>query len=193
MKSEIQEQFEAVVVPMTGRLLQEGFAATQGQPNPGFMQHDDGIELDDEGRIIKVAGEPIDLEKTYRAAVSRWDVLDGPSKPFTDHFTAKDLEQNAEWPVYATLIAHFADHVWRTVWKQLDTDGDGRLSAAELAAADTDGDGRISKEELCAIMQKAGFEVDADEMSFVDVIMSVAGDENGDGYLSPEELHIDDE
>lgn len=191
LKSEIQEQFEAVIVPMTGKLLSEGFKATHGQPNPGFLQHDDGIELDEAGNIVKVKGEPIDMEKTYKVAVSKWDILDGPSKPFTDHFTPKDVEQLAYFPVYATLLGHFADHVWRSVWNRLDRNHDGKLSAAELAAVDQDGDGRISKAELCDVMQKAGFEVDKDELSFVDVIMSVAGDDNGDGYLSPDELHVE--
>ena len=177
---------------MTGKLLSEGFKATHGQPNPGFMQHDDGMELDESSNVVKVKGEPIDMEKTYKVAVSKWDMLDGPSKPFTDHFTPKDMEQLAYFPVYATLLGHFADHVWHSVWKRLDTNNDGKLSPDEIAAVDQDGDGRISKAELCDLMETAGFEVDKDELSFVDVIMSAAGDYNGDGYLSADELHVEE-
>jgi Ca2+-binding EF-hand superfamily protein len=77
----------------------------------------------------------------------------------------------------------------RLVLQALDTDHDGKLSAAEIKAApqtlltlDTNGDGQITSDEVAPRPENAG--ASADEL--VKQLMSL--DKNGDGVLTPDEL-----
>ncbi|MFC6646206.1 EF-hand domain-containing protein [Granulicella cerasi] len=77
----------------------------------------------------------------------------------------------------------------RMVLKALDTDGDGTLSAAEIAAAskslltlDTNGDGQITNDELSKRPENAG----ASAEDLVKQLMLL--DKNGDGVLTADEL-----
>lgn len=77
----------------------------------------------------------------------------------------------------------------RLVLKALDTDGDGKLSAAEIAASnkslltlDTNGDGQITNDELSSRPENAG--ASAEDL----VKQLMAFDKNGDGVLTPDEL-----
>ena len=77
----------------------------------------------------------------------------------------------------------------RLVLQALDTDHDGKLSAAEIAAApqtlltlDRNGDGQLMLDELQSRPQNAG--ASADEL----VKQMMSFDRNGDGVLTPEEL-----
>ena len=77
----------------------------------------------------------------------------------------------------------------RLVLQALDTDHDGKLSAAEIAAAphtlltlDRNGDGQLTLDELQPRPENAG--ASADEL----VKQLMAFDKNGDGVLTPDEL-----
>jgi len=191
LRGEIQEALTVCVVPMPGRLIVEGIKATHGEANPGFLQFDEGVTLDADGRAITVAGEPLEADREYRVATTPWDLQDGPCQPWSDYYKAHpDLlpDVDTELPVLATLMNHFARHVWKQVWESIDTNQDGVIDADELARVDTDGDQRISKNEMVVVMKNLGWDVHPDEISFVDCIMDIAGDVNHDGYLSQDEL-----
>jgi 2',3'-cyclic-nucleotide 2'-phosphodiesterase (5'-nucleotidase family)/Ca2+-binding EF-hand superfamily protein len=195
LKSEIQEQYQAVIVEIPGDVLEKGIMSSHVGSNPGWIQYDDKVEIDeDAGRIIRIGGQPFDRERFYRIATSRWDICEEDSaKPAWFEYFKQHPEAipppDHEWPVFAILLSYFANHVWKQVWKSLDVNHDGKISPEELRAIDTDGDSRISKQELAIAMQKLGFEVDPEEIGFVDCIMHVAGDDNNDGYLSLDELN----
>ncbi|MDE1163756.1 MAG: EF-hand domain-containing protein [Acidobacteriaceae bacterium] len=77
----------------------------------------------------------------------------------------------------------------RLVLKAMDTDGDGKLSATEIAASskslltlDTNGDGQITSDELSSRPENAG--ASAEDL----VKQLMAFDKNGDGVLTPDEL-----
>lgn len=77
----------------------------------------------------------------------------------------------------------------RVVLQALDTDHDGKLSAAEIANApralltlDLNGDGQLTPDEIQPRPQNAG--ASADEL----VKQMMSFDRNGDGVLTPEEL-----
>ena len=85
-------------------------------------------------------------------------------------------------------LGYFAQSIWERIWKQLDLNEDGKLSAEELLALDLDHDGRISRQEIGQAMRKLGFLVDDEETTFIDCVLEAAGDKNKDGYLSPDEF-----
>lgn len=190
LKDELQETLEVVIVEMPGSIISAGVKATHGEPNPGYMQFDGDVVLDKDGNVESIAGEPLDENRTYKIATTLWDIVDGPSEPWTKYYKENsDKLPDTEFPITATLLSYFASFVWKQVWNSLDVNNDGVIDAEELKAIDTDNDGRISKPELAACMQKLGWEVDPDEIGFIDCIFDVAGDDNNDGYLSPDEIN----
>ena len=191
LKGEIQEALTVCVVSMPGRLIAEGIKATHGEANPGFLQFDAGVTLNEDGMAVTVGGEPLEEDKEYRVATTPWDLQDGPCQPWSDYYKQHHgllPDADTELPVLATLMNHFARHVWKQVWNSIDANQDGVIDADELATVDTDGDQRISKAEMTEVMKKLGWDVHPEEISFVDCIMDIAGDVNHDGYLSQEEL-----
>ena len=62
------------VYKLSGRALKHGVRERWSHANPGFMQIDDGLIVDDDGFVTHVRGEPIDEERIYRVAgrLSRW-------------------------------------------------------------------------------------------------------------------------
>lgn len=80
----------------------------------------------------------------------------------------------------------------RPSFSELDTDGDGALSEAELqapmaerfAAADADGDGTLTAEELVAMVEGRR----AEQMARMAERMIARFDANDDGVLSPDEM-----
>lgn len=191
LQSEIQEALEIVIVHVPGHVLSRAITASRGEPNPGYIQHDDGLTLDATGRVAKIAGQLLQPDKVYRIATTLWDLCDGTSAPlvdyFSDHFD-KLPDADASYPVRALLLQYFADDVWRQILARLDSDGDGTVSREELLKADADQDGRISRDEVAAMMTKLGVSVDGEESGFIDTIMKAAGDKDGDGYIAGEEL-----
>lgn len=55
------------VYSVPGKVLKYGIREQWGNlPNPGWMQYDDGVVVDDDGLIESIAGTPIDEERVYR-------------------------------------------------------------------------------------------------------------------------------
>lgn len=190
MKSECQKKDETLIVQMTGKMLKNGITSTRAGPNPGFMQHDDGITWSPEGDLLTVSGETFDPEKIYRVSTSRWDIFEGPCTTWVEHFKGHpERVPMASWPIYATISSYFARNVWKQIFNKLDTNKDGVIDASELKNLDLNGDNRLDRVEVASALRSIGFEVDAEELSFVDCIMEIAGDANRDGYLTLEELN----
>lgn len=191
LRSELQEELVAVVVQMPGHVLAAGVKESHSVgPNPGFLQMDDGVLLDSaSGAVTHVGTAPLDPQRMYRVATTLWSCQNGSATSWIAYFAAHpERKPQFDAPVLATVLMHFSSQVWRAVWESLDTNRDGVLSAEEIAAADLDGDGRLSRHEVAVAMHKAGWEVDEQEMGFVDKVMEAAGDTNRDGYLDRKEL-----
>ncbi|KAL0485283.1 calcium-binding protein [Acrasis kona] len=188
LKSEVQGSLEACVLEMPGRVLSEGIKASHEETNPGFMQFDDGVQLDENKNVVQIAGKPFEQDKIYKVVSTKWDLTDS-NDPWRNYFKKNAIPDDDHfWEVYSAICSHFAMNVWKEIWRRIDTNNDGVWSKEEMAVIDTDNDGRVSKKELAAMMRNIGFDVDDEEISFVDCIMEVAGDVNGDGYLSEEEI-----
>ena len=190
LKSEVQEQLHMIIVEMDGATLSAGVKSTHACSNPGYVQFDDGVQLNEQGDVSVIGGKPIDPNRLYRFATTRWDITDGPSKSWVDYCKANpSCISLGDWPVYATLICYFARFVWKQIWKQIDRDSDGLISKEELSSVDSDGDGKLSRKEIAQLLRNIGFMVDDEELSFVDCIMDAAGDIDHDGFLTYEELN----
>eukprot|EP01127_Copromyxa_protea_P010652 TRINITY_DN2610_c0_g1_i1.p1 TRINITY_DN2610_c0_g1~~TRINITY_DN2610_c0_g1_i1.p1 ORF type:complete len:455 (+),score=64.78 TRINITY_DN2610_c0_g1_i1:720-2084(+) len=190
MKSEIQEKDVTTIVKMTGAMLERGIKSTRACPNPGFLQHDDGITWSDSGELLTVGGEKFDANKIYRVAAARWDIYEGPCTEWVEHFRGHhERGLFAVWPIYSSIVSYFAKNIWLQIFNELDANKDGVIDAAELSRYDLNKDGCLDRAEMIVALKSMGFEVDEEELSFVDCVMEMAGDRNRDGILTLEELN----
>eukprot|EP01095_Lingulamoeba_sp_RSL-Kostka_P003381 TRINITY_DN14367_c0_g1_i1.p1 TRINITY_DN14367_c0_g1~~TRINITY_DN14367_c0_g1_i1.p1 ORF type:complete len:578 (+),score=221.46 TRINITY_DN14367_c0_g1_i1:54-1787(+) len=204
LKNEIQEDLEMIIVDLPGRVIEAAINETRSiGANPAFLQTDDGIVLDKDNKITHIGGSPFEPDRLYRTGTTFWTVSDGSKetkKYLEEHHDVPEdhndehiheiQKQNYDCPVFSTLMQYFAKNVWAKVWEMIDKNHDDILTEEELSAIDFDHDGKISRTDLANALRKIGFDVDNDELSFVDCIMSAAGDRNHDGFLDRNELHV---
>jgi len=163
LQSELEDRKEVVVVPVPGLVLRVGLRETFGVPNPGWMQYDDGVLLDDDGFVTHVAGNPIDLAKTYKVATVSdfWRKRDAPTIGAYFEVHPQLLpEPDSGVPIHALLIRLFSMQIWNRMWKKLHVDfGEGRIDEEAFKRMDLDGDGKLSREDIkAAISNIAGLE-----------------------------------
>eukprot|EP00931_Biecheleriopsis_adriatica_P101805 TRINITY_DN76883_c0_g1_i1.p1 TRINITY_DN76883_c0_g1~~TRINITY_DN76883_c0_g1_i1.p1 ORF type:complete len:615 (-),score=123.84 TRINITY_DN76883_c0_g1_i1:7-1851(-) len=163
LQSELEEKKELVVVAVPGSVLRVGLRETFGVPNPGWMQFDDQVVLDNDGYVVSIAGEPLDLNKKYKVvSISDfWRKRDAPSigAYFEEH--PEELpEHDSGRPIHVVLLRFFAMQVWTKIWKELGLDGDLENTDHEaFKRLDHDGDGKLSKQDLKrALEQVAGLD-----------------------------------
>jgi 2',3'-cyclic-nucleotide 2'-phosphodiesterase (5'-nucleotidase family) len=210
LEAEVKSDDVVAVVPMPGWLLAEGISATHaGEPIPGWMQYDSGI-LEDFSRhppvVTHVAGNPIDLHKTYFVATKIGDLTNGQSPPWTTYFT-KHPEvlppKGAYVNIQAELMSFFAKSLWRRIWDGLSerlggecdltkVDQDSSLDACtpelRLDTLDTDEDGVVSVEDIqYALKDIAGLSIDRREQSLAEIIHRFA-DTNGTGEVTLDDI-----
>eukprot|EP00978_Attheya_sp_CCMP212_P034539 scaffold145101_cov59-Attheya_sp.AAC.2 len=124
LESEIKGDETIGVVPMPGWVLADGIAATHdGDPKPGWMQYDDGIQeqvVDGKSQVTHVGGQPLDRDRIYRVATKIVDLTNGQSEPLTEYFHAyPELfpPKGAYVNVHAELMSYFARNLWRKIWE----------------------------------------------------------------------------
>lgn len=159
-------------IPVPGYILQVGLRDTFGQPNPGWMQYDDGVILDEDGLVTHVHHEPLELDRIYMvASISDfWRLRDahiigtyfkGCPEQLPDQETGK--------PLHPLLLRLFAWQIWSRLWSRLDGDGTGIISAEDFRRLDVDGDGSVSREDVrLAITNIGGLETSAEQTDLVD-------------------------
>jgi hypothetical protein len=179
LQSELEETKEVVIVPVPGLVLKVGLRETYNVPNPGWMQYDDGVQLDEQGlEVTHIGGEPIDLARVYKvASISDfWRKRDAPTigAYFELH---KDLlpEPDSGRPMHVVLLRLFAMEIWQRIWKELQVDfAKGTMSDDAFKRIDKDGDGRLSRADLKhAIETVVGLETFAGQ----DIIVNLMFDE----------------
>lgn len=204
LEAEIKSDEVVAVVQMPGSVLAQGIEATHGgDPIPGWMQYDEGIVQDAEGKVTHVAGEPLDPDRIYRVATKISDLTNGQSWPLTEYYTdnphllpPKGVYVN----IHAELMGHFARNLWNQLWSAIgdeimdDDDEDACDVYADcgveqrLEALDISGDGVVTVEEIqMALRDKLGMSVDQRESVLAEFVHSYA-DTNGDGTVRLQDL-----
>jgi len=203
LEAEIKPDEVVAVVRVPGRVLSDGIRDTHaGDPEPGWMQYDDGIWQDvPGGPVTRVAGAPIRMENIYRVATKMSDLTNGQSRPFAEYFTAHPElfpPKGAYLNVHAELMALFARNVWRQMWEGVGPslralfggslpkdDGKYRLDKLDL-----NHDGVVSIDEIhAALRDVAGLSVDDSEQSLARFVHSFA-DLTGNGKVALEDLEM---
>mmetsp|Transcript_125367 Transcript_125367/g.390309 ORF Transcript_125367/g.390309 Transcript_125367/m.390309 type:complete len:347 (-) Transcript_125367:48-1088(-) len=173
LQSELEGTKIIVVVPVPGFVLRVGLRETYEAPNPGWMQYDDGVELDEEGYVTQIGGKPLDLAKTYKvASISDfWRKRDSPTIGSYFELHPDELpEPDSGFPMHALLIRLFAVQIWARIWKKLEIDPElGVISPDAFRQMDKDGDGKLSREDIKrSIEDIAGLETFAGQDVVVD-------------------------
>jgi len=186
LQSELEERKEVVVIPVPGMILRGGLRETFGVPNPGWMQYDDGVILDEDGFVTHIGGTEIDLARVYKvASISDfWRKRDAPTigAYFEVHphlLPSHDVGR----PIHALLMRLFAVQIWARLWKRIDPNKEGVISEEGFRKLDADGDGQISREELkTAISEIGGLETFAGNDVVVDQMFEeMTRFKNGEG------------
>ena len=202
LEAEVKSDEVIGVVPMPGWLLDQGIHATHaGDPIPGWMQYDVGVQQDAAKHVTHVAGKPLDPNRMYRVATKISDLTNGQCAPWTDYYTQHaDLlpPKGAYINVQSELMSYFARNLWRKIWdktteligsnNQDDDDEecyvDGCDAPARLHVLDTAGDGVVTVDDLqTALKNLLGYSVDAREPTLAQFVHAFA-DTTGDGTVT---------
>jgi len=194
LRSEMTKPYEIVVVELPGSLLRGGLRETWQRPYPGWLQHDDRIETDEEGFVAAIGGEPLCDERSYRVGFIFEDdgvslVHDAPS--ITAYIRAHPEIVPAECaaiPIESLLMKHCAADAWVYIFRALDSNGDGALSRAELAAVGQAGvltRAQIKK----ALRDIAGYDTHEAQELFLDAVQRAAGLPDGKAELTLERMN----
>ena len=202
LEAEIKSDEVVAVVEMPGWLLADGITATHmGDPIPGWMQYDAGVEevlVDGRPTITSVAGEFLDPDRIYRVATKISDLTNGQSPPLTEYYKQHPelLPPKGSYVnIQAELMTYFARNLWRKLWEAISTE----ISAfcdidkdcnpeARLKVLDTSGDGKVTVPEIqAALRDLLGYSIDQREQSLAEFVHSFA-DTTGDGTVRLEDF-----
>lgn len=177
LQSELEETKIVVVVPVPGLVLKYGLRETWAAPNPGFMQCDDGVEVDDELFVTHVGGEPIDLTRVYKvASISDfWRKRDAPTIGAYFELHPELLpEPDAGIPMHALLVRFFSMEIWIRIWRSLRVNWEeGTIDEQAFQSMDHDGDGKLSKDDIRKSIENiAGLETFTGQDIIVDQMFS---------------------
>lgn len=206
LEAEIKSDEVLGIVPMPGWLLADGVESTHaGDPIPGWMQYDEGVQEDTSEwppKVTHVDGKPIDPDRVYRVATKVGDLTNGQSPPWTEYYKAHPEvlpRKGAYVNIHAELMSYFARNLWRKIWAALsmelaencaflddcssDCDAEGRLKALDL-----NGDGVVTVDEMQqALRDLLGYKVDDREMTLARFVHAFA-DTTGDGQVTLEDF-----
>ena len=194
LRTEMQEEEGVHIFLVPGYALEGCMKETWYGPNPGWMQYDDAIDVDTDGKITAIGGFPLNRKTIYRVGSFQDLHIDYGEQPTL----AKYFEENpkglpdhdAGMGCHALLLKLYSHGIWKKLWCLLDADGDGEITTDELKALDIDGDGKLSKDELRAAISKVvGLSTIGGENALVDYVLQAAGDVDNDGVLTVDEIN----
>ena len=193
LKSEMKEEQTVNIFLTPGHVLETSLRESWEQPNAGWFQYDDGVEIDSNGCVIRVDDCPLDRDRIYRVG-SFLDFNANYGSSSIHHYFEENPrglpDPDSGMGCHALLLQLFSQNIWKRIWRKLDVDGDGTTTKEELRALDKDEDGIISKDEIRhAIEEVLGMSTHEHEHMLIDYVMSTAGDTNNDGQITLDELN----
>lgn len=207
LEAEIKSNEVVGVVDMPGWVLSKAISETHGgDPIPGWMQYDIDLVQDAETKIVThVAGQPLDLDRTYKVGTKVSDLTNGQSPTLTEYYEAhpEALPPKGNYVnIYSELMSYFARNLWRKIWESVEPTvvkasgssssecGDTCLSEERMDQLDLDHDGEISIPDIhSALRDIVGLSVDDTEMSLAEFVHSFA-DLDNDGKVTLEDFHL---
>eukprot|EP00930_Biecheleria_cincta_P044799 TRINITY_DN30851_c0_g1_i1.p1 TRINITY_DN30851_c0_g1~~TRINITY_DN30851_c0_g1_i1.p1 ORF type:complete len:705 (+),score=145.59 TRINITY_DN30851_c0_g1_i1:26-2140(+) len=178
LMSEIDEAVEIVVVKLPGMIIRKGLRETWQAVGGGWMQHDDGLEVDDKQLVKTVAGSPIDPEKTYRVGTTkRFGILLVPSMlAYLEEDTTRAANPDAGIPVHSLLMHYFAEKAWAQLYFAMDIDHNGSIEREELRMLDRKGTGSLDRDDILHGLETVNhFKTFKGEYALANLVMKVAG------------------
>lgn len=212
LEAEIKSDEVVGVVPIPGSVLAAGIECThQGDPKPGWMQFDEGIVMDENKKIVKVAGVPLNPDRIYHVATKISDLTNGQSPPLKEYFLAHPelLPSKGDYiNIQTELMGFFARNLFRKLWKatgkhmsqddlrNCEEEGMSRAETAEvesqlrLSVLDQNGDGILSIEDIhMGLRDYLGLSIYEDEMTLAKLIHEYA-DVTGNGYVTVDDFEV---
>jgi 2',3'-cyclic-nucleotide 2'-phosphodiesterase (5'-nucleotidase family) len=154
LETELPFDNEVVVVALPGHVIAAAIASSRAQApaeSGGFLQVDDRIVVDDSHRVTAIAGAPLAPDRDYRVALIR-NMLLGMDRiaPLVDYATShadRVPDEDTGREVKSLVVEAFGRRLAREVGglERIDTDRDGAITVAELAAAIARGEGPATK------------------------------------------------
>jgi 2',3'-cyclic-nucleotide 2'-phosphodiesterase (5'-nucleotidase family) len=201
LEAEIKSDEVVAVVAMPGWLLAKGVAETHsGEPIPGWIQYDEGVQEDYSGEtpvVTHVGGIPIDHDKIYRVATKISDLTNGQCPSWTKYYTENKylLPPKGNYVnIHAELMGYFARNIFRKLWlaisEELECDVEGCTAEDRFDLIDSDGSGVVTVGDIQrALRDLLGYSVDEEETTLARFVHAFA-DTNGDGTVTKRDFEV---
>ena len=142
LKREIPFDAEFVVIELPGSVLAETIAYSRhlapAEKASMFMQIDDGCEVDEANKLLKVGGEPFDAERVYHVGVN-YTTINGMDNvvPLVDYCTGvlkvagKMPSEDAGRPAKTILIHFWAVKIFGSFYFKVSDNWEGKAISKE--------------------------------------------------------------
>jgi hypothetical protein len=144
LKAELPFDNEVVVAELPGAVLQDAIQSSRSlapAESGGFLQVDDGVEVDAANRLLRVAGAPFSPERVYRVALVR-NLLTGMDhvEPLVTYAAGHPQvipPEDSGREVKVILVEALALRLWAQLgdFNDMDENHDGELEPSEIAHA----------------------------------------------------------
>ncbi|MGZ5968547.1 MAG: 5'-nucleotidase C-terminal domain-containing protein [Polyangiales bacterium] len=144
VKTEVPFDNEIVVARLPGRVLRDAIIDSRSKApveSGSFLQHDDGMVVDAENRLVSIGGKPLELDRVHRVALVR-NLFEGMDhiEPLVD-FARKnpgEIPMPSEGrEVKIALVRAFAKVLWQQLggFDRIDANHDGLVTKEEIVVA----------------------------------------------------------
>lgn len=186
LRSELDQDVHIIVVTVPGRVIQDALRDTWQAPSGAWMHYDDQVRVDAEGLVSHILDKPLKLNQEYRiGTTSRFGVRLAPKiAAYLDADPKGWPDPDSGEPVHTLLMHLYAELAWARVWHFLDPRDEGQICPEKIGIVDKNADGYLNKEELMEALISVGLNAHKGEHALVDILLSLAGDHEGDGQVS---------